>query len=507
MSCMKGHIRPPWARHGAFARAIVVVLFAALSTTACRDAAGPEQLESLTLTAAASTVQPAATVQLTTTATRAGQDVTNLLGQTYAVASGGGTVSATGAFTAPTTAGTSVITVTCGGRTANVTITVVPGPLARITVTPNPDTLQIQTTQQFTAVGHDAFDNVVAITPVWSATNPPGTINAGTGLFTAGNTLGTFAAAVTATSGSISGSATVTVIAGSLATITVTPDPVTLAGGTQQQFTAVGRDAAGNPIPITPVWSTTNPPGTIDAGTGLFTAGNTGGLFNNSVRATVGTLFGTATVTVTVVIPPPPPAAGPRMIARVAWTCTNGTINGSVATNQAAGDVPPGSVTQTLCPITGTTDVGSPAAKQAYTDFLAAYAAMETTACGTTLTGTLDGVILAPGVYCFDNAATLTGTLTLSGTATDQWLIKVGAAGIPGALTTDNFNVVMAGGASACNVSWWVRQAATMTTSDFQGHILAAAGISFTGNTYKGNAWSQEDVTVTGAVVSACDAP
>jgi hypothetical protein len=46
-----------------------------------------------------------------------------------------------------------------------------------------------------------------------------------------------------------------------------------------------------------------------------------------------------------------------------------------------------------------------------------------------------------------------------------------------------------------------------MTTSNFQGHILAGAGISFTGNTYKGNAWSQEDVAITGTVVTACDAP
>jgi hypothetical protein len=61
-------------------------------------------------------------------------------------------------------------------------------------------------------------------------------------------------------------------------TITVTPDPETLASGEQQQFTAVGRDAAGNIVAITPVWSTTNTPGTINAGTGLFTAGNTAGV-------------------------------------------------------------------------------------------------------------------------------------------------------------------------------------------------------------------------------------
>lgn len=509
MSSMKNRVRPASRRRGSIARAIVAILFVAVSVAACDDSTEPDLLTGLTLTPAATTVQPSGSVQLTAAGTRSGSDVTRILGETYEVVSGGGTVSSTGEFTAPSTAGISTVTVTCGGLTANATITVVAGSLASITVTPNPVTLQTQSTQLFTAVGFDAFNNVVDITPVWSATNPAGTINSVSGLFTAANTLGTFPASVTATSGSISGTATVTVVAGALASITVTPNPVTVQTSAQQQFTAVGRDAGGNVVPITPVWSTTNPPGTINAGTGLFTAGTTTGVFSNSVRATVGLLFGTATVTVTapVVIPPPPSPTATRMIARVAWTCTNGSITGSVATNQTGAEVPPGSVTQSLCPITGTTDIGSPTAKQAYVDFLAAYTVLESTACGTTLTGTLAGVILSPGVYCFDNAAALTGTLTLSGTATDQWLFKIGAAGIPGGLTTNNFTVVMAGGASACNVTWWTRQAATMTTSDFRGHIMAGAAISFTGGTYRGNAWSQEDVTVTGTAVDACSAP
>jgi hypothetical protein len=503
MSRMKAQARPGRTPRGSIIRVMGAVLFAGLLVVACDDVTGPEQLETLTLTPASTTVAPTATVQLTAVGTRAGTSVTNLVGETYAVTSGGGTVSSTGLFTAPSTPGTSTITVTCANLTATATVIVTAGPLATITVTPNPVTLAIGATQQFTAVGRDAFNNVVEITPVWSTTSPPGTINANTGLFTAGNTTGTFANSVRATSGSIFGTATVTVEAGPLATIVVTPNPVTLQTGAQQQFTAVGRDAGGNVVPITPVWTTSNPPGTINSGTGLFTAGTTTGTYANSVRATSGSIFGTATVTVTA---PVIPAAGFRMIARVAWTCTDGSIAGSVATNQTAGEVPPGSVTQNNCPITGDIDIGSATAKQAYQDFLVAYAGLEALACQTTLTGTLAGQNLAPGVYCFDNAATLTGTLTLTGTATDQWVFKVGAAGVPGALTGTNFNVVMAGTASPCNVSWWVRQASTMTTSNFQGHILAGAGISFTGGTYKGNAWSQEDVTVTDTTVTPCDA-
>lgn len=44
------------------------------------------------------------------------------------------------------------------------------------------------------------------------------------------------------------------------------------------------------------------------------------------------------------------------------------------------------------------------------------------------------GVTLAPGAYCFDAAATLTGALTLDGPATGIWTFKIGTIGT-GALT------------------------------------------------------------------------
>lgn len=517
MSFMKVCMGGAWSSRAPIVRAIVALAFAGLFTAACKDSTGPETLTTLTITPTTPTVGPGGTVQFTAAGTRSGMAVTNLVGQRWSV-TGGGTISSSGLFTAPTTPGTSTITVTCGGLSSVATVTRTVGPLATITVTPNP-TLAIGAQQPFTAVGLDAFGNVVAITPVWSTTNPPGTINASTGLFTAGNTLGTFNGSVRATSGSIFGTANVIVIAGPVATLVVTPEITTLAPGATQTFTAVGRDAGGNVVTINPTWTVVNGGGTVPSGatgtTVVFTAGATAGTYTNTVRAAQGTLADSSTVIVTAppptVVPLPPPlpatASAFRYIARVAFTCTDGSISGSVATNQTASEVPPGSITQTLCPITGTKEIGTAAAKQAYQDFLIAYAAREATACGTTLTGTLAGQILAPGVYCFDNAATLTGTLTLAGPSTGRWLFKIGAAGIPGALTGNSFNVVMAGGASACNVEWWVRQASAMTDSNFKGHILAGAGVSFTRNTYKGNAWSKEDVTVTGTAVTACDAP
>ena len=68
---------------------------------------------------------------------------------------------------------------------------------------------------------------------------------------------------------------------GALASITVTPN-VTLAVTATQQFVAVGADADGVPVAITPVWSVINGGGTINS-TGLFTAGNTPGVYNATV--------------------------------------------------------------------------------------------------------------------------------------------------------------------------------------------------------------------------------
>jgi hypothetical protein len=373
-----------------------------------------------------------------------------------------------------------------------------------ITVTPNPATLAIGATQQFTAVGKDANGNVVAITPVWSTVNPPGSINA-TGFFTAGNTTGTFPNTVKATQGAISGTATVVVIAGPLFTITVTPNPDTLVVGAQQQFTAVGKDAGGNVVPIPPplVWSVVDPlAGTINSGSGLFTAGTTPNTYPNTVKATSGAISGTATVVV-ISPPPPPPVSGFTVLANAAVTCTSGSITGDVGTFQAA---PTGSITQSTCPITGgTAQVGTAASIAAYNNFLTAYAARAPKSgdCDVThtLTGTLAGVTLPPGVYCFTAAASPTGVLTLNGPSTGVWLFKIGTSGT-GALTGSSFTVTMAGGALACNVTWWVAQAASMTDSFFNGTILAGAGITLTRTSFNGNTWAgasgSGDVTFTG---------
>ncbi len=191
------------------------------------------------------------------------------------------------------------------------------------------------------------------------------------------------------------------------------------------------------------------------------------------------------------------------VLAHTAVSCSGGSITGNVGTFQAPGDLPPGVVTLTTgCQVNGTVHLGDAAAKGAFNAFLDAYAALAPKAGDVCpiITGTLAGQTLTPGTYCVSSEAK-TGTLTLAGSANGTWVIKVPS----GALAGTSFSVVMANGAQACNVTWWVDAAATMTTSAFQGNILAGAAITMTHGTSTGNAWAKADVTFTeGNVLTGC---
>ncbi len=195
-----------------------------------------------------------------------------------------------------------------------------------------------------------------------------------------------------------------------------------------------------------------------------------------------------------------------------AVTCTDSTITGDVGSSGA-----PASVTQTNCTITGA--VIAPVSAQVLTDFNSAYAALADNSatskyqCTDTLASTITGpVTLYPGVYCTSAALTGTGVLTLDAhnDPNPVWIFKIGTSGT-GALTGTNFSVVMANGAQPCNVYWLVAEAVTMTTSGFQGTILAGAAITMTGlasptTPFNGDALAKAAVTLTNFSVTSCNA-
>jgi hypothetical protein len=204
------------------------------------------------------------------------------------------------------------------------------------------------------------------------------------------------------------------------------------------------------------------------------------------------------------------------VLAEQAVSCTGGSITGNVGTNQAP---PTGKFNPTESCVFGTIHLGDPAAKAAFRSFLGSYAALApkprdvcTTLPGSTSSNTIPtSETLLPGVYCTNAALAATDvTLTLDaqGDPNAVWIFKIGTLGT-GALTGTNFSVVMKNLGDPCNVTWWVAQAATMSTSTFLGNILAGAAISMTGGTLNGNAWAGAsgvgDVTFTGGtVVTGC---
>jgi hypothetical protein len=355
-----------------------------------------------------------------------------------------------------------------------------PGTLATLVVSPDPKSLPVNGTQQFTAVGYDFSGAVVPVTPTWSIVAGGGTITPA-GMFTAGDTLQTFVNTVQAASGGRSATATIIVTAGVLATITVTPDPAAMLTNSTQQFAAVGRDAGGNIIAISPVWAVVNGGGSINAGTGRFTSGGSTGTFANSVRATSGTISGTATVTVSATAPAPIVnlgAAAPNgIMAGTAVTCVSGgTINADVS-------ISPGNTINGFgpCVITGVQHLADAVAGQGQIDLTGAYNTLAGLPCppANAIVANLGGTTKPAGVYCTASSIGVTGTLTLDGGG-DPNATFVFQAGT--GLTTAG-DVVLINGAQAKNVYWQVGSSATIgTASQWQGNILALTSITLVDN-------------------------
>lgn len=177
---------------------------------------------------------------------------------------------------------------------------------------------------------------------------------------------------------------------------------------------------------------------------------------------------------------------------RGAVTCTDSTIGGNVGSTGARP-----AVVETRCSISGT--ITAPVTRKVLTDFNFAYKQLASNKCQVILTGTQAGAILSPGVYCFDEAAALTGTLTLNGSATGVWIFLVN-----GDLTGNNFSVLMAGNAKPCNVYWAPSGAMTMTTSNAKGTVLAGQAVTITGGSFEGRAFASQGATVTDTAVTTC---
>jgi hypothetical protein len=179
-------------------------------------------------------------------------------------------------------------------------------------------------------------------------------------------------------------------------------------------------------------------------------------------------------------------ASGFAMLGASTVTCANlSAVTGDVG-------VSPGTAITGFnpsCTINGNLHAGDAAAAQAHADLGTAYGALTAQTCGHDMTGVdLGGQTLAPGVYCFDTTAGLTGALTLDGGGDPNatWIFQIGSA----ITTASSSSVVMAGGGKAGNVYWQVGTSATLAIGTaFQGNILASAAVTLvSGSTLVGRA-------------------
>lgn len=114
--------------------------------------------------------------------------------------------------------------------------------------------------------------------------------------------------------------------------------------------------------------------------------------------------------------------------------------------------------------------------------------------------GTLTSLTLAPGVYEWGTAVTIPTDITLIGTATDVWILKVA-----GTLDmANNTSVILGGTALAKNIFWQVSGGVTIGAgTNFKGIILGQTAITMgTGSTIEGRLLAQTAVTLNATTVT-----
>ncbi len=199
------------------------------------------------------------------------------------------TVSATGLVTA-VGPGTATITALSEGKTGTVSVTI--PTVMSVTVSAPLTTLQIGQTTQAVAVLRDAQGNPVTGRAVtWTSSNPAALSVSASGLITA---VGPGASTITATSGGVNGTLSVSVP--TVTTVTVTASPSVLQPGQTSQASVVLLDGTGSVIigrPIT--YSSANPAIATITASGLITAISPGTV---QISALSDGVTGTMTITV-----------------------------------------------------------------------------------------------------------------------------------------------------------------------------------------------------------------
>jgi len=199
-------------------------------------------------------------------------------------------------------AGSTTLTATLGSLTDTTTLTVVPANLISIEVSPAAASISVGTasiaagtTQQFTATGtFDDGSTQVLTSVAWASSASTIATISSAGLASG---VGVGSSTISAKSGSVTGTATLTVTGATLLSIAVTPPSSSMAVGTTRQFTATGTfsDSSTQDITASVLWSSSSAAAATINNQGVVISVATG---TTTITADLGSVSGSTDLTV-----------------------------------------------------------------------------------------------------------------------------------------------------------------------------------------------------------------
>jgi uncharacterized protein YjdB len=223
------------------------------------------------------------------------------------------TVSASGVVSG-VSPGQTLVTAASGGKQGQQSLTVVPVPVAAVSVAPASASIVVDATQQLVATMRDAAGNVLPGRVVtWSSSDTTKAKVSSTGLVTA---VAAGGVTITAASEGKTGTSSITVQPPPVASVTVTPSSDTLLLGQSQTLQATPRSAAGTALPgRTITWSSSDTTVAVVSAAGAVTGRKAGVV---TITATSEGVAGSAQFTIGSNVPVVT-ISGPATATRTGW--------------------------------------------------------------------------------------------------------------------------------------------------------------------------------------------
>src|SRR5712691_8778444 len=212
--------------------------------------------------------------------------------------SGGGTITTGGLYTADASFGTYQVTATATTSAVKSSSTVRNrGQLTQVFVTPSAASVAAGGTQQFAAYGRKRNGDSVAVNVSYTAT---GGIISGFGLYSAGQSAGSYQVIAVSNPAALADTAAVTISVLPVTSVAVTPATASMPVGQTVSLTATPKDSAGSALIGRPVTWASNAPAvaTVD-GNGVVTGMVAGPA---TITATSEGQSGSAAITVSAVV-------------------------------------------------------------------------------------------------------------------------------------------------------------------------------------------------------------